>query len=239
MKLLNLIFLLFFSLSLFAQIKKEQTKLSKNQLIFAAGFGYADGLISLSKRPSIGIGYERRLLKWLSLSTHILSYYENYSDFGYDDKVLDKFRGSNSPFFTNEEKEKLNNSGVKQLSPIKQIKGWSVPIDLGITVYPLSVRHHRLGLNAAFCMTYETHTFWKDSFTGTLKLADGTKEDILLTVPTEFRNLSPGFAAKIHYQYIFDKSSIGFRIGTCNVFFDVFGPNDPVWDTSLFYAYQF
>ncbi len=233
-------FLLLFGLNLSAQTKPKENLLPKNQLIFALGFGYGDGLNSLSRRPTIGIGYERRLFRWLSLSTHILSYYQNYLDLISDsDVLLDIKRGSTSPFITKEQQDKLNNSGVKQLYPGFVIKSWSVPMDVGVTFYPLCKKHHRIGINIGFSMTYETHSYYKDFFTGNLILADGTKKAIFLSVPTEYRNISPGIVSKIHYQYIFDKASIGFRFGNCNGVIDEFGRNEPVWDTSLFYAYQF
>jgi hypothetical protein len=161
-----------------------------------------------------------------------------------DYPIIDKYRGSESPFLTAAEKKKLSASGIKQLYSGYNIKSWSVPIDVGITFYPLSTKHHRIGMNTGLDLTYETHTFWKDFASGTLTLSDGTKQNILMSVPVEFRNISPGFTFKLHYQYLFQQSSLGFRIANYNVEFASFfypnrSPNDSLWDTSIFYAYQF
>ena len=235
---------------LFAQTKPTENthveKVKKNQLTISLGLGLEDGLIFLSKNaiPAFGLSYERRLSKHFSWAIHSLIYYRSYSDsypFGYPDYLgIDKLRGSPSPFMTQAEKDKLANSGIKLLDPDITIKLLSIPIDGGITFYPLSKKHHRIGIYAGFGLTYESHNWYRDLIGGTLTLQDGTQKQITLTVPSEFRNLSGGFSTKIKYEYAFQDYACGFRIGNNNVFLNGwFDINQSVWETSFFWSFKF
>lgn len=245
--ILILVFCTTFILS--AQEKAVPKIFYKNQLIFTVGLPYSDGLISINKNPTLGIAYERRINRWFSLAAHVMSSYQNDADFyvvsnNPDFPVIDKYRGSASPFLTAGEVKKLSTSGIMQLDPSYNLKYWSVPMDIGVTLYPLSTKHHRIGVNTGLALTYETHTFWKDFASGTFTLPNGTEQNVLMSVPVEFRNISPGFTFKLHYQYLFQQSSFGVRIANYNVeLSSVFNPNgganEALWDTSIFYAYQF
>lgn len=235
---------------LFAQTKPiENThveKVKKNQLTISLGLGLEDGLIFLPKNalPTFGLSYGRHLSKRFSADVHALIYYRTLPDsytFGYPNYPdVDKLRGSLSPFMTQADKDKLANSGIKNLNPEETVKFLSIPIDIGINFYPLSKKHHRIGIYAGFGLTYESHNWYRDLIGGTLTLQDGTQKQITLNVPSEFRNLSGGFSTKIKYEYAFQDYACGVRIGNNNVFLiDWFDINQSVWETSLFWSFKF
>jgi hypothetical protein len=200
----------------------------------------------LNRNPTIGIGYERRLSKWFSIASHLSSFYQNYSDSYFlsnfpDRPIIDIYRGSLSPFMNEQQQKALERKGISSLPNQYFIKTWAVPIDIGVTIYPLHHTHHQLGVNLGFSMTYENRNYWKDYITGVLILKDGKEQPILLSIPTEFRNFSPGFTTKIKYQYQFNQTSFGLRIANYNLFFiSLFGAlNDVYWDSSIFFTYKF
>ena len=244
------IFLLYLSLQatfLQAQTKAKPLQFiaNKNQLNISLGLGFEDGLVFLSKNavPTFGISYERKLSKRLFFASHILTHYRTFLNPTNIDThpFLSKFRGANSPFMTQADKDKLNNSGIKQLNRIHTFKSLSLPVDVGFNLYPLSTKHHRLGLNVAFSMTFENHNWWTDQFTGVLTLADGTQKQITLEVPTEFRTFAPGFSTKILYDYSFKDYSIGFKAANYNVFLTELAGSkvQPIWETSLYLGFKF
>ena len=163
-----LLFILFALLTsaVSAQVKPklEENKPKKNIFKISLGVGYADGLIYLPENstPTFGFSYERLITKRFSLSTHLLLYYNTFTDFyplgtNSDYPLLHKFRGSPSPFLSQAEKDKLANSGIRQLAPTSTLKFLSLPIDASVTYYPLSTKRHRLGISAGFAVTYESH----------------------------------------------------------------------------------
>lgn len=221
-------------------------KIKKNQFNISLGIGLEDGLIFLPKNalPTFGLSYERNLSKRFSADIHSLIYYRAVPDsytFGYPDYPdVDKLRGSVSPFMTQADKDKLANSGIKNLNPDETVKFLSIPIDIGITFYPLSKKHHRIGIYAGFGLTYEAHNWYRDLWVGTVTLQDGSQKQITLNVPTEFRNLSAGFSTKIKYEYAIKDYACGFRIGNNNVILtEWFDANESVWEISLFWAFKF
>ncbi len=215
-----------------------------HQLRIALGVSLGDGLIFLSKNfvPSFGISYEYQLSKRLSIASHILTHYSSDFDLknslNKDFPFLSKFRGSESPFFTQKEKDELNNSGIVPINSWHYEKALSVPIDIGLTFYPLNNKHHRIGINTAFSVTYSNYNWYPDSFTGILTLKDGTTRKITLEVPTEFRNLSYGFSPKLFYTYSFKDCSIGIRAANYNFFF-ANKYSVPIWETSLLWGLKF
>lgn len=239
----NLLWLIFS----FGQTKPIISTEKKNQFRISFGLGYEDGLIFLEKNaiPTFGMGYERRLNKHFSLAAHNLLYYRAFSDFdvagrAIDFPSIDKFRGSSSPFLTQLEKDKLDKSGIFPLNPKQTLKFFSLSSDLGLTFYPLSTRHHRIGINAAYSLTYESHNWWKDMSSGILTLEDGSQKQITLAIPVEYRNLSSGIGVKLTYDYSFKDYLVGFRWGNYNVFFpDLFDLNEVVWDTSIYFGFKF
>ncbi len=242
----NLIFVFFFFL---CQMLPGQSDFSGNKhtLRLSMGLGYEDGLVLLSKIPTLGIGYEYALNKRFSIASHVLSYYRNMPD-SYFDKNFNGTRptldlianGASGPFITEADRERIRRTGIRRLSPKKTIKSLSLPIDIGIMFYPVNRKRHKIGLNAGLSLTYETYNWWRDYYDGvTITLEDGTVyENLFLSLNTEFRNISPGASLKIIYEYYFDHFGLGFRFGNYNVF--LFNPaNLSVWETSLYLAFKF
>lgn len=240
----NILIIILLSLLILLSVQAQTAY--KNQFAVHIGLPYTDGLISLNKNPTIGFAYERKLSKWFSIATHLSSFYQNYSDFYLVENsnypTIDVHASSKSPFMTEEQRKLLAQQGVKKLNYDQIIKSWAVPIDLGLWIYPLHLKHHQAGVNIGFSMTYENRNYWRDYFSGTLTLKDGSEEKILLSVPTEYRNFSPGFTTKVKYQYCFKRSAIGARISNYNLIYSsIFNisPNDTYWDKSIFFTYQF
>lgn len=232
-----------------AQVKPtlEENKLKKNVFTMSLGLGYADGLIYETQNsvPIFGFSYERLISKRFSLSAHSLIYYRSYPDsyaqgINADYPLLHKFRGSSSPLLSQVEKDKLANSGISQLDPIATVKFLSLPVDLSVTYYPISTKRHRLGINAGFSITYESHNWYQDQANGFLTLPDGTKKQITLGLQTEYRNFSPGLTTKLIYDYSFKDYLIGARISNYNVAAsDLFKANESVWETSIYFGFKF
>ncbi len=241
-------YLLLFLHLLTSALSQAQTARSNpsylNQFRISLGLGYEDGLIYLASVPAFGLSYERVLSKRISLASHLLIYYRTLPDSytqGVNGKpVLDQFRGTNSPFLTPTQRQELENAGIKALGPTYTVKFMSVPMDVGVIVYPICRKKHRLGVNLAGSVTYEVHNWFRDIDSGVLTLKDGTKHEISLSTPTEYRNLSAGINLKLVYDYRFKDYALGLRTGGYNVFFsDWFDANNVVWETSVFFGFQF
>ncbi len=246
MKLLNIIAFMLLACILYGQNKIElPNNALKNSFTFTLGFGYEDGMKSVSKIPVLGFSYNYLIKKRWAFSVHLLSYYRSLGDDNYlissvSTPLFDKIRGLEGLFLTEKEKENLNNSGIKQLNSFNIIKILSIPMDIGFTYYPLSKKHHRIGINGAYSLTYENFNTSRELFAGKMKFTDGSEQDLFLPLSTEFRNLSSGLSLKISYEYIFNQNAVGVRWGNYNVLFaDVFTLNLPVWETSIFTSFKF
>lgn len=219
---------------------------NKHLLRFSLGVGYDDGLVLLAQTPSLGISYEYQIHHRLALTTHLLSYYRTMPDSYFDKSpngghaIVDLIApGVTGPFATAEDLEQVKQGGIKTLSSHRTIKMLSVPLDVGLTFYPISHTHHKIGLNLAFSMTYESSNWPRDYFEQvTITLEDGTTYDqAFLSLNTEFRNWTPGASAKLFYEYHFKEYALGLRAGNYNVFF--FGDaNHPIWETSIYFAFK-
>ncbi len=232
-----------------AQVKPTlgENKQKKNIFKISLGVGYADGLIYLSENsvPTFGVSYERLVTKRFSLSTHLLVYYNTFTDFyplGTNSNYpsLHKFRGSPSPLLSQAEKDKLANTGIHQLNPTSTLKFLSLPIDLSLTYNLISTKRHRFGLSAGFSVTYESHNWWEDQANGTLTLPDGTKKEVTIGLQTEYRNFSSGLTSKLIYDYSFKDYLVGARFGNYNVVgSDWFEANEVIWETSVYLGFKF
>jgi hypothetical protein len=230
--------------SLMGQTKTNEREL-KNQFRFSLGLGYEDGLIFLNRNaiPTLGMAYERRLSRYFALSAYLLLYYRAFSNNYVESPnfpLFTKYRGSLSPLMTQTDRDKLASSGIIQIRSEESIMQLSVPIDAGFTFYPINKQRHRLGIYFGFGFTYESHNWYQDYLPGVLTLADGSKVDMTLSVPTEFRNFSPGFSTKLMYDYQFKNYAVGARLGNNNYIFDaLFDANQPVWETSIYWSFKF
>lgn len=242
-KTLGLVLFLALSNILSAQ---HLSPIEKNVFRLSAGLGYEEGFVVLTKIPSLGISYERILSKRFSIATHLFSYYRNRPDSYLNSSpnggapIIDLVTAGNSgPFVSKEEIESIINTGLQNLSPNNTIKMLSVPIDVGITFYPISSRKHRVGINLAASMTYESSNWSRDYFEGaTLTLENGeVYENAFLSLNTEFRNWTPGTSVKLLYEFQQDNYALGFRLGNYNRF--LFSTaNYPIWETSLYLAFK-
>jgi hypothetical protein len=99
-------------------------------------------------------------------------------------------------------------------------------------------------------LTYESHNFFRNVYGGFIefKLDDGTEitevnDKVFFTMETEFRNLSPGAALRLCYEFQFPGGMFLGARGSCyNIIFsdmiDEF-KNDPIWESSLYVGYKF
>jgi hypothetical protein len=223
----------------------ENSTFKRHAFKWGLGFGMEDGLSLTSKMPCLSIAYEYNLSKYFSLNAHIFSYYRAYNDFIKKDAAfpfIDKFMESNSPFLTDLERQNINDRGLKALDGDYTYKLLSVPIDFSFTAYPLSIKHHRAGVNVGLCLTYDNYTWARDNFVGVLTVpSKNFKGDVRMTTNTFYRGFSTGATLKLLYEYSFKDYLIGTRIANysvlmTNVFYD---KNLPVWETSLYFGLKF
>jgi hypothetical protein len=218
---------------------------------FSLGVGYDDGLALLKTVPAIGLSYERSLSRRFALSANLYSYYRSMPDSDFDRTfffnlpIIDIFaRGASQPLFT-EQEEALLNQGVILSSPIHTIKSFSLPIDVGITYYPIHSRRHALGFNVGIGLTYTSSNYWRQqASTSDAVLADGTflnAGNVVISGHTEFNDLSPQLSLKLMYEYKFKNYGIGLRLanyGYAALEMDFFSGGFIVWDSSIFFTYK-
>jgi len=240
--------LLLWHCSLSAQSTETQ---HRHHFRFSLGVGYDDGLALLKTVPAIGLSYERSLSRRFALSANLYSYYRSMPDYEFDRTwvhnlpIIDIFaRGASQPLFT-EEEEALLNQGVILSSPIHTIKSFSLPIDVGITYYPIQSRRHALGFNVGVGLMYTSSNYWRERFTLIdAVLEDGTALDPIVAVyarHTEFNDLSPQLSLKLMYEYKFKNYGIGLRLanyGYVALEMDFFSGGFIVWDSSIFFTYK-
>ena len=222
---------------------------SKHQLRLSVGLAAGDGLVNAALAPTLGIGYEYRLSKRWSAAAHILSYYQSAGELNSifspavgvtADLVI---RGIQGPFITPADWDRIEQTGIKKINSANTLKLMSIPIDIGFIFYPLVHKRHRLGLNAAVNLTYESYNFFIVPHGVIIELEDGTiYQDVFLSLNTEFRHLVMGLNAKMFYEYHFDRMAIGLRASTYNVIgenIDFLGKGEPIWDSSLYITVKF
>lgn len=242
MKTSRYLFSIFIAMFSHFLLGQSQVSEPKHSIRMSIGWGYEDGWVSLTKIPTLGIGYEYALGKRIALSGHLMSYYRNMPD-SYFDQNLNGARptldliahGVSGPFITEADLERIQRTGIRRLSPKRTIKSLSLPFDVGITFYPIHSDQHKVGLNAGLSLTYETYNWWRDYYDGvSITLEDGTVYDnLFLSLNTEFRNLSPGISTKIFYEFHFKDYGLGGRVSNYNLF--SFGQSNlTVWDTSIY-----
>jgi len=226
-------------------ICQSPTHPNKNLIRASIGLGYDDGLIYLPAPPTLGISYERKINKRFSFAAHLLWYYRNFSNTFFirhnDFPVIDGFDFSESPFFTGEQIEALNESGTYQFLDLRNtLKYMSIPFDVGLSFYPIRKEHHSLGINLAYSLTYENINHPSDLIPMTFTQENGTSFDITFTGITEIRNLSQGASLKLFYEYHFNDYLVGARVGNYNfISVNWFPINQTVWETSLYFGFKF
>lgn len=235
-------FLIFLNLSLGAQGDPNPSQYQS--LSLSLGMGFDDGFTAIAQTPALGLRYEYAFGKNLSVTSHLLSYYRTMPDSYFDRSpngghiLVDLIAaGTMNPFATEQDLEELSEQGIKALTARRTIKMLSVPIDIGISWYPISSPRHKVGVNLAFSMTYESSNWQRDYFEQVeIVLEDGTLYDqAFLSVNTEFRNWTPGTSLKFIYEYHWLDYAFGFRLGNYNTLFWA-DANYPIWDTSLFFV---
>jgi hypothetical protein len=194
------------------------------QLGITLGNGYEDGWVSLTKLPTIGIVYSQSIHQRISIRLGITSFYRSMPDsYLYDDNngnfVANIIvRDSESPFISDDVREKITMVGIKDLNASFTIKSLSVPLDIGIMFIPLRYKKHHLGIFAGASLSFESQNWWRDYYPADLTLKDGTVyKSSFLALNTEFRSLTPGECLKIEYGYQFNRSTIALNISENNV----------------------
>ena len=243
----HLSFLFVFILLSFTKTLVSQENPNYKHLIRASiGLGYDDGLIYLKSPPVLGIAYEYKLSKRFSLATHFLWYYRTMSGFvgaTYNGLAnIELFEGTQSPLVNRAEKIALEESGIVQLSDYERFLKWtSIPIDLGLSFYPIRSSKHNLGINFAYSLTYENINWYRDLYSGGRFIGeDGSDYSIAFAYNKEIRNISQGFSLKLFYEYHFKDYLLGTRISNYNIIaLPKWDTNQTVWESSLYFGFKF
>jgi hypothetical protein len=245
-KLIIKCFALVLTFSAFAQ---SHSLPQKHLVRLSTGVGFDDGLFFSTKAPSIGISYEYALNQHFSLAAHLLSYYR---DIGVNHAIIDTrtyrtaadliMRGFFGPFLTQADLDRIEQTGIKKLSPERVLKTLSLPLDFGISFYPVNTSRHRMGINCALSLTYESYNFQPGTYTVELELKDGSiYRDIFISLNTEFRHLALGLGTRLFYEYHFNDYAVGLRLGSYNLWglsLDTLSQGIPFVECSLFFAFK-
>ncbi len=216
----------------------------RHQVRLSAGVGFDDGLFFSTRAPAIGVNYEYMLNKRVGLAAHLLSFYRTAKADGQAVSALGAtaadllFSGFWGPFITDEDLRQIESVGIKKITATHLLKYLSVPIDAGINIYPISSRRHRLGINLALALVFESNTHPSNQRSVELELENGTVyRNIFFSEHREYRRFVLGAGAKVFYEYHFPKSAIGLRAGNYNVFelSDFLSQGLPVWESSLYF----
>ncbi|MBX2928927.1 MAG: hypothetical protein KF852_13915 [Saprospiraceae bacterium] len=218
------------------------------KLKFTLGLGFDEAIILKSQLPTIGIGYDSKLSERFFLTFNILSHYRRNSDVVFD-RVLNSpvadilALGAWGPFMTDEEVRLIENKGVKAFPSQATIKSLAIPADVGIIYYVMNGHRHKLGINVGFNLMYQNHNYFRDylpvEYIQWLGSAQPAVPDIYLSVPTEFRSISPGFNARFIYELHAKDTVLGLRIGSYDVLdfgSRLFSSSLTVHELTLFYG---
>ncbi len=182
---------------------------SNNAIFFTLGQGYEDGMISITRMPTIGLGYERKLNEYFSAYIRIFTFYRTSSndDKNYLNTLNAQLIGTNSS---------SKNKGIIGLKDINErIKILSVPLTLGIRFEFVEFSHHSFSLHAGWTIAYESFGWWKDYLPVDIYTEEGHvgSETYYVSIPTEHRHIVMGCAIGLSYQYTFPHSALTLFFG--------------------------
>jgi hypothetical protein len=219
----------------------------KHSMRLGLGLAFQDGLRYYKghRTPMMSLGYEYRLFKNLGLTSNLTNSYRAIYDYKTSQSALQFFkytdyvRGVDNAIPSAEQQKALEKNGIIPLDARFIYKLYNLYWDVGITVYPLSIKHHKIGLNLSVHADYETHSYNRDELPGYLIL-ENTKDSIYvqLTVPVEFRSLNFGSNLKLSYEYHFNKFFLGTRFGYYNFWFSD-SKSEVTYESSLYLGYKF
>jgi hypothetical protein len=234
------LFLLLFILAFLTE-SIAQNQSNKNQyLSLSLGQGYDDGIISLTRLPTIGFGYEKELNRFLSLNIRMFSFYRKQpdghfiSDFAGRLPIMDVIaENAWGPFITQADKDKIKNVGVKDFDPSWTVKMLSLPVILGANIYPLNYMNHKLGINLGLGLSYSSYNYSKDFYpVKQITLNDGSVyRDLYLSMGTEFKNLDFIESIVLLYEYRSKNIKFGFRFGSYGRYFG--GGGMSIWEAAV------
>jgi hypothetical protein len=236
-QLLTLLFLF----SLYGTLTAQNPP-SRHSILFSLGQGYEDGLIRVTRIPTIGLGYEYRINRFFDASIYGFTYYRDYADFitaGSQSNLLNSvFPGNQSAFFTQEQLDAIQDVGIKNVNPGGSINLFSVPISMGITFYPLQFRRSRLGMFVGGCAMYETFNLGSENAIFNVTLNDGTVYELANVVKqAEFRHWSFGDALRLRYDLSLKNTSFGLQFGANNYYFSA-NNSSIVWQFAAYAKFR-
>lgn len=196
------------------------------QITFSVGYGFDEFISFRSQIPTIGIGYRKKISKCFSWSANILSNYRRSSDILFDrfgeSPVIDILAlGAWGSFMTEEEIRFLQERGIMSIPTQNTIKSLAIPADIGLIYYPINGNRHKIGLNPALYMMYNSHNYFRDYLQIEYVQWSGSAEPVALfghlSVPTEFRSVSFGSLFRIMYEFHFKNAALGIRGASYNL----------------------
>ena len=236
-------FLLLLSFLFFQKLLIAQ----KHSLKLGLGLGFQDGLVLYQghRTPVMSIGYEYHLFKNLALTSNLVHNYRALVDYRTSNTALQFFkytdyvRGVDNAIMSVEQQKELEKNGIIPLEARYTLKLYNLYWDAGITVYPLSIKHHKIGINVSVHADYETRSYYRDELPGYLIL-ENSKDSIpiQLQVPVEFRSLNLGSNLKLSYEYHFNTFFLGTRFGYYKFWFSD-NKVDNFYETTLYLGYKF
>jgi len=186
-------------------ISNGQEPIKRHTFSLHTGIVMEDGFLYAKSPPAIGLGYSYRLNKFLFLDASLISFYNTWDDvtvFG-DEPFNIITRNSNSIFISQEDRDRITNVGIKDLSVQNSVKFLYLPLSISLNIRPIKIGRSSAGLAVGATATYGSYKASRDQIPLTITLKDGT---VLETVPflqeIEFRNLIIGGAySKLYYKY--------------------------------------
>jgi|GEM_PF-2984899 len=217
---------------------------NSNSLTLSIGQGFDDGLISVSKIPTIGVGYERQFNRYFSFYSRSLFYYRRSSKVSgqvLGIQLLDEASTfSTHPFADKELIEDNLNRGLQDFSVTYSQKKLSIPLSFGVIFSPLRIKQHSLNLHLGGMIMFESFNFAKDLYsTLTLTTSDGVEYSERYYIPTDtyFRHVILNHTIGVSYEFKFEVSSLALYFGEENGT----GPagSSHIFDLSIIYKYKF
>lgn len=196
-------FIIFFVL-IFPFLSCSQDTIRKHTISLHSGIVLEDGFVYAKTPPVVGLGYSFRVHKFLSLDASLISFYNTWIDqalFGYESFNIIT-RESNSIFISQEDRNRITNVGIKDLSVQNTVKFLYLPLSLSLNIQPLKIGRSKAGIALGSTATYGTYKASRDQQVIDITLNDGTiLDNVLLQQEIEFRNLIIGGSySKLYYK---------------------------------------
>jgi len=206
---------------LFITDKADGQEMNKRYSInIHSGIILDDGFTYNKSFPAVGLGFSYKLNKLLFIDASLVSMYRTQYDgsiFG-EETFNILTRNSRNLFITQQDRDKITNVGIKDLSPIKNVKYLFLPFSICLNINPLKIGRNSIGLGVGVTAIYGSYKASRDQSPIDITLNDGTfLESIKFQQEIEFRNFIVGDGySKLYYRYDFDKNAIQLTMHSYN-----------------------